>query len=248
MDTTYYIGGVNVGVLDDTHLVIEPFSLWLFGINEVYTLTTTITPNLRLIGLNGMDVNPNGSGNMPPDWAYNIFAIYDNPTGDFGFIITKATAVSDIVLPTGWSLANLSYRKISYGITVTGGVLMTNHTTHWPMPRVDFTNQILLASFTTTQTDTTVDVAKYVPDSSRFVNFRAVLTGTGNNLWLSPTAGTAFRKLFCYNGQDVKPGLWSRVQYTYGTPSTSMVYVTFQPGASGRLDLYVDGFAMTEVD
>jgi hypothetical protein len=254
-DQTYYIAGVNVGVQTNTQLVIEPFSLYMFGINQIVDIPTTVFPDLTTIGLNGMDANPNGSGNMPPDWAYNIFVLYSSSEGScsttspcLGFIITKATAISNVVLPSGWTVANTSYRKLSYGIVVTGGILLTNHTTHWPMPRVDFTTQLLLESFTTSQSFTAVDVAKFAPDNSRFVNFRAVLTGTGNNLWLSPTGGTQYQKLFAYNEQGVKNNLWMRVQYTYGSPSTSLVYVTFQPGASGRVDLYIDGFAMTEVD
>lgn len=241
---SYYISGVNVGVFSNTQLEIEPFSLYLFGINQVYTMSATIFPDLTTIGLNGMDVNPNGAGHMPPDWAYNIYAIYNPTTQGFGFILSQATAFENVVVPSGFT----SYRKLCYGVTVYNGALLTNHTTHWPMPRVDFSPQILVGSFTTTQTFTPVDVARYVPDNSRFVNFRAVLTGTGNNLWLAPTASTQYQKLFAYNGQDVKPGLWMRVQYTYGNPSTSYVYVSFQPGSSGRCDLYCDGFAMTEVD
>lgn len=254
-DQSYYIAGVNVGVQTDTQLVIEPFSLYMFGINQIVDIPTTIFPDLTTVGLNGMDKLYGAPGQMPPDWAYNIFALYNASEGTctaaapcLGFIMTKATAIGDVVLPSGWTLANTSYRKLMYGVTVTGGVLLTNHVSHWPMPRIDFTPQVLIASFTTTQTFTPVDVARFVPDNSRFVNFRAVFTGTGNNLWLAPTGSTQFQKLFAYNGQDVKTNLWMRVQYTYGNPSTSYVYVTFQPGTSGRVDLYIDGYDMTEVD
>lgn len=260
---TYYVGGVNVGVLSDTLLLLEPFSIFMFGINQIVDVPPNVCPDglnhglcpdLTTVGLNGMDVNPNGAGHMPPDWAYNIFMLYNATDGACGMspclgaIITIATAISDVVLPPGWQLAHTSYRKIMYSAVVVNGELAPNHASNWPMPTFIFTQPVLVASFTTAQNYTPVDIARLAPDGGRFVRFRAVLTGSGNNLWLSPESNSLYEKMFAYNDFGVKSGLGIRVQYTYGHPSTSQVFVKFQPGVSGRVDLYVDEWDWTEVD
>ncbi len=250
-DPFYAMNGCNVGVFSDQQLVIEPFSMWMWGPigtpgwgGQMVNFTNTLYPDLRTIGLNGMDANPNGAGNMPPDWAYNIHAFANPTTGDVGFILSKQGSTNAITPPAGYTL----YRKLMYGCPVYGGKLLTNHTANWPMPMVEFTPQVQVGpAFTSAVTDYPVDVARLIPENSRMGIFRAVITGSGNNLFLSPTGGTAFRKLYCYNSAGVVPNIHSRVQYTYGSPNTSIIYVTFQPGASGRLDLYCDGFLMTEV-
>lgn len=249
--TDYYaINGVNVGVFSDTKMVIEPFSLWMWDGSASFNgqtigFTQTKYPDLTTVGCNGMDALQSGqsSGAMPPDGTYKLFAFYNPTTFDTCFITTGAIAYSDIVKPSGYNY----WRPIMYGVTVYQGKLLENHVSHWPMPRIDFTQQIQVGpAFTTSVTDYCINIHKLIPENARFANFRAVLTGAGNNLWLSPSAGTAYRKLFAYNGQDVKPNLWTRVQRINNT--TTCVYVTFQPGSNGRLDLYMDGYNVTEVN
>lgn len=273
-DPTYAINGVNVGVLNNTQLVIEPFSLWMWGPyqtpgfgGQTVAFTNTITIDLTTVGCNGMDQLQQGqtlasgqvlrsgqvAGQMPPDDTYKLWAFYNETTFDTCFIMTGSVDFAGIVKPVGYDF----YREIMYGVTVYGGALLPSHISHWPMPRIDITPQIQVGpAFETAVTDFCVDLARLIPETMRFVNMRAVLTGTGNNFWLSPGGGTQFRKLFAYNGSDVKPGLWIRVQQTMpwlqSPPQpgfrSACVYVTFQPGTNGRLDLYFDGGNQTEVD
>lgn len=246
-DPIYSIQGVNVGIFSNTKMVIEPFSLWMWdssagGFNgQTVAFTSTKYPDLTTVGCNGMDAGTVGV--MPPDATYKLFAFYNPTTQDICFITTAAISYSDIVKPSGYTF----WRPLMYGVTVYQGKLLENHVSHWPMPRIDFTQQIQVGpAFLASVTDYCVNIHKLIPENARFANFRAVLTGSGNNLWLSPSTGATLRKLFSYNGQDVKPNLWTRVQRIDNT--TTCVYVTFQPGSGGRLDLYMDGYNITEVN
>lgn len=235
---TYYIGGVNVGVFDDATLVIEPFDLAMFGNDgsDIWQLTTTLYPDVRGVGVNGMDVNPNGQGNMPPDGCYDIYAIGNPSTRQLGFILTKAASWSDVVRPTGFT----SFRKLMFGVLIHGCKLAPCHVSHWPMPRVDLTTPIIIAQgLVPSATWLTLNLSKLTPENARFVWYRCVFTDGPCNAWLSPSANTAFAKLVSYNQLGIYSSIGCRIQ------GGQLGYVQLFYG--GKMDLYLEGWNQTEV-
>jgi hypothetical protein len=236
----FEINGVNVGVLNDQQLVIEPFSAWLWDSvlggysGSVCNFTNTICPDLRTVGLNGMDVNQ--TGGMPTDGCYNIFMVANPTTGDVGFICSKQGSWGLVVSPVGYT----SWRKLMYGVLVIGGKLAPVHVSHWPMPRVDLTSPYQLLAITSPSSSwVTIDLSKLVPENARFVWYRCVFTGTPCNAYLAPSPSTLIGKLVAYNQLGSYSSIGCRID------SAQKGYA--QLFAGGRMDIYLDGWNQTEV-
>ncbi len=237
---TFYIAGCNVGVFSDTKMVIEPFSLAMWRDTnvmqdvDIWKLATTVYPDITVVGLNGRDF---GSPGVCPDGAYNLYAVANPTTGDIGFIFSDKISMTDIRPPAGYT----SWRKLMYGVVVVGGKLYPNHCAHWPMPKVMFTKQTPAGSFFSNVTWAPLDLSKLIPENSRMGHFRFVVTGPNSNVWIAPTANAEFAKLVMYNEQGIRASIDCRVD------GNERAFVQFQTGAGGRLDVYLDGFSMTEV-
>ncbi len=239
MDQRYYLGGVNAGVLSDNQMVIEPFSLWMWdqvgNASQIVNFAVTKYPDITVVGLNGRDF---GSAGACPDGAYNLYAVYNPTTGDVGFLISNHNSYGALVRPTGYTFA----RKLMYGVVVLGGKLYPNHCASWPMPKIIFTKQTLVASFTTNVLWAPIDMSKLIPENSRMGHFRFVVTNQLSNVWIAPTAALDYSKLVMYNEVGIRAGIDCRVD------GNEKAYIQFVTGAGGRLDVYLDGFSMTEVD
>jgi hypothetical protein len=242
-DPIYHYGGINVGVFSSTQLVIEPFSLWMWGPigtpgfgGQLVEFTNEVKPDLTTIGCNGMDANPNGAGQMPPDGAYDIFAFYNPTTGDVCFINTLLGTPP--TAPSGYTY----YRKLPYGNIVLNGALAANHTSGWPMPTVMFTaTERSVATFpSATNSWVGVDCSKLIPENARMGFFRVHVTGGNASVWLSPSNNipNAYFKTLMDNQTGMSGQIGVRVD------SREFIYV-FTSGA-GRVDLILDGFAITE--
>lgn len=250
-DPTYAISGANIGVLSDTKMVVEPFSYWAWGpigtpgfSGMLAQSNATIYPDLTTIGLNGMDVNPNGTGNMPPDGAYVMHAYFNPATGDTAFI-TSASPLSAASPPApGYT----HYRKMMYGAVVKGGKLVNNHVSHWPMPSIYFTDvetDTVIGTYTApTGGWVPIDLKKLIPEHSRFGIFRAIIAGGTADIYLSPSnvqPGNRFWKSLARSQRGVTAQMKVRVD------GAQIVYVWIDtPGAT--ITLMLDGFDMTEVD
>lgn len=238
----YEISGCNVGVFSDQQLVIEPFSAWLWdsvagGFNgSVWDLTTTKYPDMRVVGLNGVDVNPNGAGNMPPNASYDIYMIGNPTTGDVGFILSLQSSWGSVVKPSGYTC----FRKLMYGVPVIGGKLAANHTSNWPMPTVMLTAPYQIAAITSPSSSwVTLDCSKIVPENARWVWYRCVFTGSPCNAYISSSSSTTNAKLVAYNQLGSYSSIGCRID------STQRGYA--QLFAGGRMDIYIDGWSQTEV-
>jgi hypothetical protein len=239
MDQTYAISGVNVGVLSDTQMVIEPFSMWMWDLagnnGQIVNFSNTKNPDITVVGLNGRDF---GSPGTCPDGAYNLYGLYNPTTDDVGFIVSDHNSYGAIGAPPGYTFA----RKLMYGVVVVGGKLYPNHCAHWPMPKVMFTTQTQVAAFFSNVIWAPIDLSKLIPENARMGHFRFVVTGPNSNVWIAPTANLQYSKLIMYNEIGIRAGIDCRVD------GNEKVYIQFQTGAGGRLDVYLDGFSMTEVD
>jgi hypothetical protein len=241
VDPNYAIHGCNVGVLSDTQMVIEPFSLWMWNratpatpIGDVINFSATKYPDITVVGLNGRDF---GSAGTCPDGAYALYAVYNPTTNDMGFIFSNHISYGTLIRPAGYDYV----RKLMYGVVVKAGKLYPNHCAHWPMPKVIFTNQTLVASFFSAATWSPVNLASLIPEASRMGHFRCVVTNANSNVWLSPSGSLTYSKLIMYNEMGIRTGIDCRVD------GNETIFVQFQPGSGGRLDLYLEGFSMTEV-
>lgn len=234
-DQTYFLGGINVGVYNSTTLVIEPCAAWLFG-SGIINLTTTVFPDMRGIGLNGVDVNPNGQGNMCPDGCYDIYMLYNPTTQQVGFICSLQGAIGNVVLPSGFT----SYRKLMYGVLVYQGALVANHTANWPMPTVMLTSPILVTSILSPSTNwVTLDLSKLTPENARYAWYRLVFTGSACNMYIAPTAASQYAKLVAYNQLGAYSNIGCRID------GSQHGYAQLFNG--GRVDIYLDGWSQTEV-
>ena len=187
-DPIYFYGGINVGVYSNTQLVIEPFGLWMWGPigapgfgGQLVELTNEVLPDLTSIGCNGVDVNPNGAGHMPPDGAYDLHAFYNPITGDVCFISSLQGSTLSVPHPSGYAF----YRKLPYGNIVLNGALVPNHTAGWPLPTVMFTaTERAIAAFSSpTNSWVAVDCSKLIPENARMGYFRVhVTSGTASVL------------------------------------------------------------------
>jgi len=238
-DPTYFIGGCNVGVYNSATLVIEPFAAWLWNGSsggDIINLTTTLYPDMRNIGLNGVDVNPNGQGNMCPDGCYDIYMIYNPTTQDVGFICSLSGSWGGVRAPSGYTW----YRKLMYGVLVYGRQLAANHTANWPMPTVMLSTPILITEIKQASTNwITLDLSKYTPENSRYAWYRIVCLNSPVNAYLAPTASTQYAKLVSYNQLGVFGGLGCRIQ------GGQLGYAQMFNG--GEMDIYLDGWSQTEV-
>src|SRR5574337_1816120 len=98
-DPTYAIAGVNAGTYSNTQMVIEPFSMWMWGGSgdgQMVSFSSTKYPDMTKIGCNGLDkLQPGQSaGGIAPDNAYKLFAFSNPTTQDVCFIVTSGTALS----------------------------------------------------------------------------------------------------------------------------------------------------------
>lgn len=243
-DQTFYIGGVNVGVFDDQHLVIEPFSAALWrGFDQsdgmdIWCLTSTLMPDLRTVGVNGMDVNPNGAGHMPPDGCYDIWMVGNPTTGDLGFVLSLHSSYRDII---GSLPGYTSWRKLMFGVLVVGGKLVPCHVSNWPMPTIMFTQPVpqVAAILSPSSSWVTLDLSKLVPENARYAWYRCVFTGPPCNAYISANAGPQFAKLIAYNQIGSYSSIGCRIdgsQHGYA-----------QLFGGGRMDVYLDGWSQTEV-
>jgi len=236
-DQRYFIGGANVGVYNDVTLVIEPFSAWMFGaLAGIRNLTTTIYPDMRGIGLNGIDANPNGQGHMPPDGCYDIYLLCNPVSGDVGVICSLSASLGGVVLPTGYTL----FRKLMYGVLIRSGKLVANHTANWPMPTVMLSTPILITSILSpSQAWVTLDLSKLTPENARWVWYRCVFTNAPCNCYVAPTASAQYQKLVAYNQLGSYSGIGCRID------GSQHGYAQLFNG--GRADIYLDGWSQTEV-
>jgi hypothetical protein len=248
-DNGYSSGGLNCGVFDDQRLVIEPYYQWLWdsvaggfaGAN--WFQPSTLMPDLRKIGLNGMDQNPNGAGNMPPDGCYDIYTIGNPKTGDVGIIVTMGNGSWSGIAnkPAGYT----HYRKWMYGILIYQGKLRANHTDNWPMPRVTLTDSDpILNLFTTGPTGgwVPVNLAKFIPENSRLGSFSCILTGVGS-FWVSPTGGAPdpYWKTMMNDQSGISGVLDCRVN------GSQVIYVWYNGPPGSIAQLILRGWAQTEV-
>jgi len=245
----YAVNGMNVNVLSNSQMVIEPFSFWAWGPigtpgwgGQLVEFNTTNYPDLTTIGLGGMDANPNGAGNMPPDGAYMLWGFYNPTTNDTKFVTSRQIAISGMPVYPGYT----HWRKFSYGVIVKNGKLVENHTAGWPVPTVIFTatesNFLVGTWIATTPGWVAVDLSKLIPEHSRMGIFRATISGNAATIWISPSGSQPnpyFRTL--HSGTGVSGQMMMRVD------GNEKIFVWVQ-AAGSTVNLYLDGFVMTEVD
>lgn len=229
-----HIAGLPVHILDDTHIFVEPGSaaLWSgtgWDVDQI-DFTAIYNIDMNTVGLNGRDAGSFSNG------CYMVYALYNPTTGERGFIASKAIRFQDAVIPSGFT----SWRKLMYGVTVIGGRCVPVHSTCWPMPVVEFTEQLQVAALTTQSPNwVTLDLSAYVPENARFCMFRVVMTGASCNAWMASSSSGYGSRLVSYNQQGVIAGFGIRID------SAQKVFAWL--GSSGaRMDIYLEGFKMTE--
>lgn len=241
---TYSSGGLNVGVYDANdhfHLVVEPFSVWGWdsiagGFNgQMMAMNMTLYPDLRTIGCNGMDQNPNGAGRMPPDGNDDIFVLGNPTTGDICIIVTMGDGSFGGIAnkPPGYTL----WAKLRYGVLINEGALVDNHTANWPMPNVRVTPDMVVTRFFGNQSQGLIDLSKLIPENSRFAAVRLVITNGTANVSIGP--GPCCMKLAAYNQTGVVwvPGI--RVQH-------GSLFADIQAASNVEIDVHYDGWDQTE--
>ncbi|HYM31812.1 MAG TPA: hypothetical protein VEU47_10955 [Candidatus Cybelea sp.] len=243
-DHYYEEAGFTIGVLDDTHLVIEGgFSAMVWqGVaagygNDIIAPQNDITIDMTQIGLNGRDAGVPGT---PPAGCYKIWLVYNPTTNTAGAIATQTLDIRSIVFPPGFT----DNRKMMYGQPVIAGRCLPNHAGNWPMPTIIFTdNDVLMTvvpSIPNAASWTYFDLSQYIPENSRLGLFKGRIAGGVGSIWISPATSVPnpYYTTLLENQSGVSGECWCRVD------GNQRIGAWFQ--GTGTAQLILRGFAMTE--
>lgn len=247
----YYWGSPNIQIDDRAdhvgQFIIEGFAFWAWGplpqrgwCGQMINSLSQITVDLHTVGMNGIDVNPNGIGNMPPDGAYDVhlWAITGNPNATPPVPDTVAAVVSlqgsSVFVPH--DSAYTLYRKMPYNIIVKNGVIVPSTVLGWPTPCIFFTNtdvdphNMVVATYpAATNAWSPVDVSKVNGENANFGHWRAMISGGTASVWISPSnvsPGNTFFKTLAQN--NTGPTLSMPMRTTSDHPELgqpAMIYV-----------------------
>lgn len=250
----YFWGSPNIQINDGADqvgkLTIEGFAFWGWGplpqrgwCGQIINSLSQITIDIKHIGMNGIDVNSNGEGNMPPPGAYDVhlWAIPGDPTATPPVPDTVAAVVSlqgsSVLVPH--DPAYNIYRKMPYNVIVregpNGRFIVPSTVTGWPTPCVSFTTaDVDAASNMTIQTYSAptngwsaLNVTAVIGENSNFAYWRAIVSGGTASVWLSPsntTPGNPYYKTLALNQTGSGPSLPVRTT-SQGTGQPAMLYV-----------------------
>lgn len=243
-DPFYFLGGMNIGVLNDTTLVIEPFAadLWQ-GIaagwnNQVVNFQNTISVDLTSIGLNGRDA---GTAGTPPTGCYKVWMIANPTTGDVGFIATQTLDPRSIVFPAGYTLN----RKLPFGFSVIGGRALPFHAASWAsLPRITFTDNDAMMTIWSGPANNawlTIPLPNYIPENSRSGIFAGQVSGGSGSMWISPSSSVPnpFWKTLLANQAGCSGNVDCRVDGNQN--------VCIWAEGTGTFSLILRGYSQTEV-
>lgn len=172
--------GFRPAKLADRRLNFQPGSVANYAGDAVFTMSSTATVDLDVIGPNGADnaLNP----------GHSIYPyVIQNGAGDVAVIMSRAIIYAGVVAPDGWQLV----RKLPFGLVLDGdGNIRDFHVSYWPMPRVDFTGVVAGETGAFVRVEQALDwrsvsLVPWVPDNSRHVYVHCEVGSSGS-------AGTAY--------------------------------------------------------
>lgn len=250
------LNGMNLAVLNNTQLEIEGGpSMWMWNapigsgfVGQMVSITQNIIIDLTTIGANGMDVNPNGAGRMPPNGAYDLHAFLMPGASQPIFVVSKQGATENVAF-SGYA----AYRKIPIFIPVIGGGLAPTAISGWPHPSTIYTNSTLITEFRNIGAGLgslgvphPIDISEYVGENCRLGMFRLVISGGTANVWLgcgpnSDSPPQQFMKLFAYNEAGVKAGCKTRFE------QQTLFIVIVPTSGNPEVDVYADEVDQIEV-
>lgn len=248
---------MNLGVLDGTGnpavdkkcLLIEGGpSLWMWNApagsgyaGQMVAIEQDITIDLTAIGANGMDVNPNSAGHMPPDGAYDLHAFLMPGATTPIFVVSKQGATEDVQF-SGYA----AYRKIPIFIPVLGGVLAPTGISGWPHPTTTYTNNTLVtelrnippAGLGSLAAPYAIDISTYVGENCRQGAFGVVITNGTATVYLgcgrnSDNPPQQFMKMCAFAEAGAKP--YCKTRFMQQTLYVVVIPITGNP----EIDIYI---------
>lgn len=254
----YYWGSPNIQIDDRTghvgQFVLEGFAFWGWGplpqrgwCGQMVNSLSQITVDIKHIGMNGIDTNPNGEGNMPPDGAYDahLFAAPGDPTTNpptpdaVEVIVSLQGSTAAVPHDAGYDL----YRKMPYNVIVRGGVIVPSTITGWPQtPCQTFTitDGIPIGQFLTSPTNgwVAIDVSKTIGENSDFGTWKAIISGGTASVCISPSNVTPGNGYFQTLGQHQTGATPALPMRTTSSNPAPLIYIWTQdyvpaPGSSG---------------
>lgn len=258
----FFWGSPNIQIDDRAghvgQFVIEGFAFWGWGplpqrgwCGQMVNSLSQLTVDIKTVGMNGIDVNPNGAGNMPPDGAYDVhlFAMPGTPSAippipdAVEVIVSLQGSTPAVPHDAGYDL----YRKMPYNVIVRNGVIMPSTVIGWPTPCISFTstdsdgvtpNTVVQEFPSATGKWVGVDVTKMIGENSNFGYWRAIISGGTASVWLSPSnvsPGNAYFKTLATNQTGSTGSIPVRTT-SQGTGQPALIYIwtdNYVPASGG---------------
>lgn len=269
----YFWGSPNIQINDGAdnvgQLIIEGFAFWAWGpmqtkgwCGQIINSLSQITIDIKHIGMNGIDVNPNGEGNMPPPGAYDVHLFATPGVGGAPDTVAGVVSLQGSTPLVPHDPAYDHYRKMPYNVIVRNGVIVPSTVIGWPTPCISFTNADVDAPGNmTVQTYSAptngwspLDVTSLIGENSNFAYWRAIVSGGTASVWLSPsnvTPGNPYYKTLAQDQAGSGPSLPVRTT-AQGTGQPPMIYiwtgdyVPSTPGGGVTVKLVIDKECVTE--
>lgn len=263
----YFWGSPNIQIDDRQghvgQIVLEGFAFWGWGplpqrgwCGQMINSLSQITVDIKHIGMNGIDVNPNGEGNMPPDGAYDVhlFAAPGDPTASpptpdaVEVIVSLQGSTAAVPHDAGYDL----YRKMPYNVIVRKGAIVPSTVTGWPQtPCQTFTTTdgIPIGPYFSAPTYppnapagtngwVAIDVSNTIGENSDFGTWKAIISGGTASVWISPSNVSPGNGYFQTLGQHQTGATLALPMRTTSSNPAPLIYIWTQdyvpaPGSSG---------------
>lgn len=233
----YEINGLRPDIMNATQFMVNPGSTTIWknltsNDNQDIEVQQPFVVDISTVGINGRDTGPMTDGIWYP------YILYNPTTNVAGAVVSKGLSPDLITFPPGYTW----YRKLCIGLPMHGGALDLMHMAAWPQPIVSLYTPRLVGTVMGRSTTNwqPIDLSMHKPDGARLVLLTLVVSGgEGGYGYVASSQAGVFPRLENYIHQGVTSGV--RCWLLDNTMYAQLIGPT-----NLRMDVYLDGFEMTD--